>query len=670
MISGGFAGGGESSSAIKAHLRSIRSGEVIEVQAVSKLPRLDTAITFSDSDLEGCQHPHDDPLVIKAVVANKTIHRVLVNNGSSADIIFASAFDKMGIGREKLEPASTHLQGFSGEKVLPLGSIQLVLTLGDPPCQATTIVRFLTVDAPSAYNVLLGRPSLNAIKAIPSAYHMVIKFPTTNEVGMVRGDQRVARECYSASMKQKTVDNIYVDEFDMRDEVNTRPEPSEELEPVQFDDDPEHLAYISSKLAKDLRSLLIHFLKHNKDVFAWKQEDMGGIDPAIITHRLNVSPSFKPVKQKRRSFAPERQKAINEEVGKLLQAGAIREVEYPEWLANVVLVKKVNDKWRLCINFTDVNQACPKDSFPLPRIDLIVDATTGHELLNFMDAFFRYNQIIMDPDNQEKTSFVIGQGTYCYRVMPFGLKNTGATYQRLVNRMFQKQIGESMEVYIDDMLVKSTTVELHIAHLVEAFLILKEYNMKLNPAKCAFEVSAGKFLGFIVNNRGIEANPDKIKAVLDMSSPSSIKEVQRLTGRIAALSRFVSRASDKCQPFFQILKKAFQWDARCEEAFAALKTYLSSPPPPHPGKSLRGRAPYSVPGSFRFLNQRRPDQRQRPSATLSLLLQPSSEGSRGEVSQDGETNPGIGNHSPETPPLLPSAYYRNPNRIPDEASAT
>ena len=322
VISRGFAGGGESSSARKAHLRSIRLGEVMEVKVVSKLPRLDTAITFSD--LEGCQHPHDDPLVIRAVVANKTTHRVLINNGSSADIIFASAFDKMGIGREKLEPVSTHLRGFSGEKVLPLGSIQLVLTLGDPPCQATTTVRFLIVDVPSAYNMLLGRPFLKAIKAIPSAYHMVIKFPTTNGIGMVRGDQRMARECYSASMKQKMVVTIYVDELDMRHEVNTRPEPSEELDPIQVDDHPEHLAYVDSKLAEDLKSLLIHFLKQNRDVFAWKQEDMGGIDPAIITHRLNVSPSFKLVKQKRRSFAPERQKEINEEVGKLLKASAIR----------------------------------------------------------------------------------------------------------------------------------------------------------------------------------------------------------------------------------------------------------------------------------------------------------------------------------------------------------
>ena len=138
------------------------------------------------------------------------------------------------------------------------------------------------------------------------------------------------------------------------------------MEPILLDDDPEHLAYIGLNLAEGLKGPLTHFLRENKDVFAWKQADMGGIDPTIITHRLNVSPSFKPIKQKRRSFAPERQKAINEEVSKLLQAGAIREVEYPEWLANVVLVKKANGKWRLYIDFTDANRACLKDSFPLP----------------------------------------------------------------------------------------------------------------------------------------------------------------------------------------------------------------------------------------------------------------------------------------------------------------
>ena len=185
MISRGFAGGEQSSSAKKAHLCNIISGKTLEVQTVSKLPRLDTTITFSDFDMEGCQHPHDDPLVIKAIVANKTIHKVLIDKKSSVDIIFASAFDKMGIRREKLEVVNACLRGFSGERVLPLGSVQLVLTLGDPPHQATTTVRFLIVDAPSAYNMLLSRPSLHAIRAIPSAYHMVIKFLTANGAGMV-----------------------------------------------------------------------------------------------------------------------------------------------------------------------------------------------------------------------------------------------------------------------------------------------------------------------------------------------------------------------------------------------------------------------------------------------------------------------------------------------------
>ena len=178
------------------------------------------------------------------------------------------------------------------------------------------------------------------------------------------------------------------------------------------------------------------------------------------------------------------------------------------------------------------------------RIDQLVDSTAGHKLLSFMDAFSRYNKIKIDDANQEKTSFITNQGLFRYKMMPFDLKNAGATYQRLVNHMFRPQIGRNVEVYVDDMLVKSLDERKHLEDLQETFDTFRQYNMKLNPSKCAFGVSSGKFLGFMVSHRGIEANPDKIQAILDIKPPQSIKKVQSLTGRVAALNKFVSKATD------------------------------------------------------------------------------------------------------------------------------
>ena len=204
---------------------------------------------------------------------------------------------------------------------------------------------------------------------------------------------------------------------------------------------PERCTRVGADLEEKNKKDLIQFLKKNTDVFAWSHEDMPGIDPSVITHRLNVCPTFKPVRQKKKVFAPERDNAIKDEVQKLMVAKFIREVYYPDWLANVVMVKKANGKWRMYVDFTDLNKACPKDSYPLPHIDQLVDSTAGHKLLSFMDTFSGYNQIRMDEADQEKTSFVTSQGLFCYEVMPFGLKNVGATYQQLVNHMFRPQIG-------------------------------------------------------------------------------------------------------------------------------------------------------------------------------------------------------------------------------------
>ena len=317
------------------------------------------------------------------------------------------------------------------------------------------------VDYLSSYNAIIGRPTLNSWKAVTSTYHLLVKFPTEYGVGEVQGDQLAARKCYLAILtmdEQAQMMNI--------EERRVVAKPIEALEDISLDEnDPEKSTRIGADLEKKIKKDLIHFLRENIDIFAWSHEDMLGIDPSVITYRLNVYPSSKPVRQKKRVFALERDNAIKEEVQKLTVAKFIQEVYYPDWLANVIMIKKANGKWRICVDFTDLNKACPKDSYLLIRIDQLVDSTTGHRLLSFMDAFSRYNQIRMDEADQEKTSFVTSQALFYYKVMPFGLKNAGATYQRLVNHMFRPQIGRNIEVYVDDMLVKSQDEGKHLDDL-------------------------------------------------------------------------------------------------------------------------------------------------------------------------------------------------------------
>ena len=226
---------------------------------------------------------------------------------------------------------------------------------------------------------------------------------------------------------------------------------------------------------------------------------MKEIDPKLACHRLNVDPRILTRRQKKRPLDPERAQAYKDEVDKLIGAEFIREAKHPAWVSNPVLVPKPGGRWRCCVDFTNFNEACPKDSFPVPRIDQMVDATAGHELLSFMDAYSRYNQIPMFHRDEEHTTFITDRGLYCYKVMPFGLKNAGATYQRLVNKIFTELLGVSIEVYIDDMLVKSVVARDHVMHLDRTFSIIRQTNMMLNPSKRTFAVRARKFLGFMVN---------------------------------------------------------------------------------------------------------------------------------------------------------------------------
>ncbi|KAL0452967.1 UNVERIFIED_CONTAM: hypothetical protein Slati_1274800 [Sesamum latifolium] len=184
-------------------------------------------------------------------------------------------------------------------------------------------------------------------------------------------------------------------------------------------------------------------------------QDLEGIDPGLITHHLNLDSTVRPIKQKKRHFGPEKDKIIQGEVNKLLTVGHIREIEFPEWLSNVVLVPKPGEKWRMCIDFRDLNKACPKDYYPLPRIDQLVDSTSGCELLSMMDASQGYHQIMLAQKTIKRVSFITSDDTFCYVAMPFGLKNAGATYQRLVDKIFRPKLGRNMEVYVDDILIKA-----------------------------------------------------------------------------------------------------------------------------------------------------------------------------------------------------------------------
>ena len=239
------------------------------------------------------------------------------------------------------------------------------------------------------------------------------------------------------------------------------------------------------------------------DAFAWTAADMSGIDPDFLCYCLIMDAKVRPVQQRRRKFNEEQCLVMKEETQKLLSAGHIREIQHLEWLANVVLVKKANGKWRMCVDFTDLNKACPKDSYPLPNIDALVDSASGCKMLSFLDAFSSYNQIKMNPRDESKTTFMTETSSYYYKVMPFGLKNAGATYQRLMDKVLAPMLGRNVQAYVDDMVVTSHERGQHAGDLEELFATISKYRLKLNPEKCVFGVEAGKFLGFMLTKRGI-----------------------------------------------------------------------------------------------------------------------------------------------------------------------
>ncbi|XP_058217334.1 uncharacterized protein LOC131328405 [Rhododendron vialii] len=279
---------------------------------------------------------------------------------------------------------------------------------------------------------------------------------------------------------------------------------------------------------------------------------MPRIDPEIVEHRILLYPNAKPVKQKLRRMKPDWVLKINEEVTKQIDAGFLLVTEYPQWVINIVPIPKKDGRITVCVDFRDLNKASPKDDFPLPHIDVL---------------------------DREKTTFVTECGTFCYRVMSFGLKNAGFTYQRATTTLLHDMIHKEVEVYVDDMIVKAKEQEGHLPALRKFFERIKKYRMHLNPAKCTFRVTAEKMLGFMITTCGIEVDPSKIKAILEMELPWSVKDVRSFLGNVQFISRFIAKLTSTCEPIFCLLKKGepFKWDDKCQKAFEAIRTYLQNP---------------------------------------------------------------------------------------------
>ncbi|GJU21756.1 reverse transcriptase domain-containing protein [Tanacetum coccineum] len=502
----------------------IQLWERVAKQRVTQSFSPETVISFPSL---GEEDGTEGPMIIEAKIGGHFVHRIYVDGGASSKVLYEHCFVRLRPEiRSQMIPATTSLIGFNGETIWPIGQISLLVKIGDEEHSTSAWMNFMVIRSPSQHNGIIGRTGIRKIRVVPSTAHGMLKFPVKGGTVTIRSSRVILMECamISGPNTQHPVASQVLEE---------------KIKVVIHPEYPEHTIAIGSTLTEKGRKELCALLIQNLDVFAWKPADMTGVPRHIAEHRLNVREGCLPIRQNKRGQAPERNKAIQDEVEKLVDAGIMKEVHYHSWLSNPVMVKKHDGSWRMCVDFKDLNKACPQDGYPLPKIDWKVDSLCGYPLKCFLDAYKGYHQIKMAEDDEEKTAFITSQWIFCYTKMPFGLKNAGATYQRLVDMAFQKQIGRNLE--------------------------------------------EGMFLGYKVNADGLKVCPDKANAVLSLLSPGCLKDVQKLNRKLASLNRFLSKSAEKSLPFFKILKKCtkksdFQLTQEAKIAFIQMKKLIADLP--------------------------------------------------------------------------------------------
>ncbi|GJW94360.1 reverse transcriptase domain-containing protein [Tanacetum coccineum] len=470
---------------------------------------------LANSDLRGCDE--SSLIVIEVEIGGHMIHRMYIDGGSSTEeTICAPRWEQLRLSD---------------------------ITIGYADHYTRAWMNFMIVRLMSPYNGIIGRSGIREIQAVPSTAHEMLKFPVDGGIVTIRSTILIPAECATVFTSPKEIIK----------EAVVRPENFKVAIHPNF---PDQEVAIGGTLSSKGRTELCTLLKENLDIFAWQPSDMTGVPRSVAEHRLNLREGYSPVRQKKRGQAPDRARAIQIEVHKLVRVGIMREVYYHDWLSNPVMVKKHDGSWRMCVDFTDLNKACPQDCYPLPEINWKVESLCGYPFKCFLDAYKGYHQIQMAESDEEKTAFHTSQGVYCYTKMPFGLKNASATYQRLLH-------GTKM-----------------LRDIEETFHTLRKINMKLNPKKCTFGAVEGMFLGYTITPEGIKPCPDKTESVLQLPSLRTIKEVQSLNGKLASLNRFLSKSAKKSLPLFKTLKKCikksdFHWTPEAEQAFKQLKQHLA-----------------------------------------------------------------------------------------------
>ncbi|KAK2409752.1 hypothetical protein QL285_045156 [Trifolium repens] len=477
---------------IKRKFEELESVCSLNPVSVAEIKEGSIPLAFYKEEIPGGSPNFQIPLLVQARMANFDVRRILVDQGSSCDIVYSGLFKTLQITEKNLKPyVGADLQGFNGATTKPWGYTDLIVTFGEGEATKSINVQFLVVECPSLYNCIIGRTTLADLFAVSSTIHLKMKYYTVDrKVATLNGDIAAARRCSDAAAKNmntlatpkkmktehkmpaiNAVGGQGIVELDARTSKKERreekkelqkelkeifrPIPDGEFEIIPLGEDPSKGIKIGADLPDLVKRQLEACLKENAELFAWSAAEMPDIDPKVACHQLTIDPKARAIAQRRRKQSPEKAEAAEKAVKDLLEANFISEAKYTTWLSNVVLVKKSNGKWRMCVDYTDLNRACPKDGYHLPIIDKLVDNSSGFKLLSFMDAYSGYNQIKMAEIDKKKTAFMTESGNYYYNVMPFGLINAGATYQRMMNSVFRNQIGDMLEVYMDDMIVKS-----------------------------------------------------------------------------------------------------------------------------------------------------------------------------------------------------------------------